>query len=62
MPLYIAITIELISGEKSNIALTANTSDALMFKLNVNNEKSIKFIVTIKNKQATSCSLIHLLM
>ena len=43
--------IELISGEKSNIALTANTSDALLFKLNVNNEKAAKFVVTIKNEE-----------
>ncbi len=42
--------IELISGEKTNIALTATTSDALLFKLNVNNEKGDKFTVTIKNE------------
>ncbi|MFT4154182.1 hypothetical protein [Parafilimonas sp.] len=42
--------IELVSGEKSNIALTANTSDALLFRLNVNNEKAEKFTVTIKNE------------
>lgn len=42
--------IELISSDKSNIALTANTSDALLFKLNVNNDKAAKFIVTIKNE------------
>lgn len=42
--------IELVSGEKSNIALTANTSDALLFRLNVNNEKAEKFVVTIKNE------------
>ncbi|SFQ48053.1 hypothetical protein [Parafilimonas terrae] len=42
--------IELVSGEKSNIALTANTNDALLFKLNVNNEKGDRFTVTIKNE------------
>ncbi len=42
--------IEIISGEKTNIALTATTGDALLFKLNVNNEKGDKFTVTIKNE------------
>lgn len=41
--------IELVSGEKSSIALTANTSEALLFKLNIKNEKADKFLVTIKN-------------
>jgi hypothetical protein len=41
--------IELISGEKTNIAVTSTTSDALVFKVNVNNEKGDKFLLTIKN-------------
>lgn len=41
--------IEILSGEKTHIALTSTTSDALLFKVNVNNEKGDKFTVTIKN-------------
>lgn len=42
--------IELVSGEKSSIMLTANNNDALLFRLKVKNENSNKFIVTIKNE------------
>lgn len=42
--------IELISGEKSSIALTANTNEALLFKLNVKNDNADRFLVTIKNE------------
>ena len=41
--------IELVSGEKSNVAITSATNDALLFTLTVKNEKTDKFIVTIKN-------------
>ena len=42
--------IELVSGEKSNVAITSSTTDALLFTLSVKNEKADKFIVTIKNE------------
>ena len=41
--------IELVSGEKSNVAITSATNDALLFTLSVKNEKADKFFVTIKN-------------
>jgi hypothetical protein len=41
--------IEIISGEKTNIHFAGSTTDALMFKVNINNEKGDDFTVTIKN-------------
>ncbi|HEX5154247.1 MAG TPA: hypothetical protein VFW07_22520 [Parafilimonas sp.] len=41
--------IEIISGEKTNIHFSGSTSEALMFKVNINNEKGDEFTVTIKN-------------
>ena len=41
--------IEIVSGDKTNVQLTANTEDALVFKLRVNNQKGENFTVTIKN-------------
>ena len=41
--------IEIISGEKTNIHFAGSTTDALMFKVSINNEKADNFIVTIKN-------------
>ena len=41
--------IEIISGEKTNIHFAGSTTDALLFKVSVNNEKGDNFTVTIKN-------------
>ena len=41
--------IEIVSGDKTNVQLTANTEDAITFKLHVNNQKGENFTVTIKN-------------
>ena len=41
--------IEIISGEKTNIHFAGSTTDALMFKVSINNEKADEFTVTIKN-------------
>ena len=41
--------IEILSGEKTNIHFAGSTTDALLFKVSVNNEKGDNFTVTIKN-------------
>ena len=41
--------IEIISGDDSNVQFTGSTSDALLFKVNINNEKAEAFTLTIKN-------------
>ena len=41
--------IEILSGEKTNIHFAGSTADALMFKVNINNEKGDNFTITIKN-------------
>jgi hypothetical protein len=41
--------IELLSGDNSSIQFAGSTSDALLFKMHVNNEKADKFTVTVKN-------------
>jgi hypothetical protein len=41
--------IELISGENSNIQFAGSTSEALLFKVHIKNEKGDNFTVTIKN-------------
>jgi len=41
--------IEILSGE-TNIHFAGSTSDALLFKVSVNNEKGDDFTVTIKNQ------------
>ena len=42
--------IEILSGEKTNIHFAGSTTDALLFKVSVNNEKGDDFTVTIKNQ------------
>jgi len=41
--------IEIISGNDSNIQFTGSTSDALLFKVHIQNEKADNFTLTIKN-------------
>lgn len=41
--------IELISGTNSNVQFTGSTSDALLFKVSINNENAEHFSLTIKN-------------
>ena len=41
--------IEIISGDNSNIQFAGSTSDALLFKVNIKNEKGDNFTLTIKN-------------
>lgn len=41
--------IELISGSDSNVQYTGSTSDALLFKVNIDNEKAEPFTLTVKN-------------
>ena len=43
------INIEILSGENTNIQFTGSTSDALLFKVHVKNEKSDNFTLTIRN-------------
>ena len=42
--------IEILSGDKSSVQFAGSTGDALLFKVNINNEKSDAFTVTIKNE------------
>jgi hypothetical protein len=41
--------IEIVSGESTNIQFTGSTSDALLFKVHVKNEKADNFTLTIRN-------------
>jgi hypothetical protein len=41
--------IEILSNDKPSIQFTGSTSDALLFKVHVNNEKADNFTLTIKN-------------
>jgi hypothetical protein len=41
--------IEILSNDKPSIQFTGSTSDALLFKVHVNNDKADKFTLTIKN-------------
>lgn len=42
--------IEILSGEKTNVQFSGSTSDALLFKVHINNEKGDNFTLTIKNE------------
>ena len=41
--------IEIVSGENTNIQFAGSTSDALLFKVHINNEKGDNFTVIVKN-------------
>lgn len=41
--------IEILSGDNSSIQFAGSTSDALLFKMHINNEKADNFTVTVKN-------------
>lgn len=41
--------IEILSGENTNIQFEGSTSDALLFKVHINNEKGDNFTITVKN-------------
>lgn len=41
--------IEILSGEKTNIQFAGSTSDALLFKVHINNEKGDNFTLSIKD-------------
>jgi methenyltetrahydromethanopterin cyclohydrolase len=41
--------IEILSNDKPSIQFTGSTSDALLFKVHVNNDKADNFTLTIKN-------------
>ncbi|MBV9963881.1 MAG: hypothetical protein JO072_16680 [Parafilimonas sp.] len=41
--------IEIISGENTSIQFSGSTTDALLFKVHINNEKGDNFTLTIKN-------------
>ena len=41
--------IEIISGNDSKVEFTGSTSDALLFKVNISNQKAEPFTLTIKN-------------
>jgi hypothetical protein len=41
--------IEIVSGENTNVQFTGSTSDALLFKVHVKNEKADNFTLTIRN-------------
>jgi len=43
-------TIEILSGENTNIQFTGSTTDALLFKVHINNQKGDNFTITIKNR------------
>ena len=45
--------IEIITGNDSNVEFTGSTSDALLFKVNISNEKAESFTLTIKNSDGT---------
>lgn len=46
-----ASNIEIISGSDSNVEFAGSTSDALIFKVNIANEKAEPFRLTIKNSE-----------
>lgn len=41
--------IELLSGDNSSVQFEGSTSDALLFKVHVNNDKADNFTITVKN-------------
>lgn len=43
--------IEILSGDKSSVQFAGSTSDALVFKVHVDNEKADNFTLTIKNDE-----------
>ena len=45
--------IEILSNDKPSIQFAGSTSDALLFKVHVNNDKADNFTLTIKNDDGT---------
>src|ERR1700759_4644636 len=41
--------IEILSNEKPSVEFTASTSDALVFKVHINNQNADNFIISIKD-------------
>ena len=42
--------IEILSGDNSSVQFTGSTSDALLFKVHINNDKADNFTLTIKSE------------